>query len=116
MFELPKLRRTFPELVVEIIPAPIYTKPHEPIDYTKVDYRGIIMKLKDIVKDNSVEFIRYRKGNLYYMISYGNELYEFPVPIDDCGDATFYNNDKAIMFMRYIRKALEDNTFVLAAL
>jgi len=116
MSELPKLRRTFPEIIVEIIPAPVYTKPHEPIDYSKVDWKGIIMKLKDIVKDNSVEFIRYRKGNLYYMVAVDNDFYEFPVPIEDCGDATFHNNDKAIMFMRYIRKALEDNTFVLTAL
>jgi len=101
MSELPKINRTFPEIVMIEIPAPDYTKN---------------MKLKDIIKDNSVEFIRYRKGNLYYMISYENDFYEFPVPIEDCGDATFFNNDKAIMFMRYIRKALEDKTFVLTAL
>lgn len=101
MSDLPKLNRTFPEIVAYEIPAPDYEKN---------------MKLKDIIKDNTVEFIRYRKGFLYYLVAVDNNFYEFPVPIEDCGDATFFNNDKAIMFMRYIRKALEDDTFVLTAL
>ena len=81
------------------------------------------LTIKEIVKDNTVEFVRYRKGNLYYRviillnyeeypyITYG-ETYEFPVPIEDCGDADFHSHDKAILFMRYIRKALEEGTFV----
>ena len=32
--------------------------------------------------------------------------------ISDIGDATFEAKDKAMFFMRYIRKALGDNTFV----
>ena len=72
--------------------------------------------IKEIVKDNYVHFRRYRKGILYYGVIVEEEpfgiLYEFPVPIDDCGDADFYGSDKAILFMRYIRKALEDGTFI----
>lgn len=74
------------------------------------------LTLKDIVKDNNVEFVRYRKGVLYYIVNVKDDgmdtFYEFGVPINDCGDATFACSDKAIMFMRYIRKALDDNTFV----
>ena len=77
------------------------------------------MKIKDIVKDNQVFFRRYRKGILYYGIlcddesePFNGSMYEFPVPIEDCGDADFPATEKAIMFMRYIRKALEDGTFV----
>jgi hypothetical protein len=33
--------------------------------------------------------------------------FEFPVPISDAGTATFLAQDKAILFMRYIRKHLE---------
>lgn len=33
---IPTARRTFPELVAHEIPAPRYTKPHEPIDYARV--------------------------------------------------------------------------------
>ncbi len=80
--------------------------------------------LKTLLKDNTVSFSRYRKGYLYYTIaepSQHNPLdlaylptatYEFPVPIEDCGDATFPATDKAITFMRYIRKAREEGTFV----
>jgi hypothetical protein len=33
--------------------------------------------------------------------------FKFPVPIEDCGDGTFLPKDKAMMFMRYIRKQIE---------
>ena len=68
--------------------------------------------IKDIVKDNIVEFFCYRKGFLYYRISLVIDgklnAYRFPVPISDVGDATFNATDKAIFFMRYIRKAMDD--------
>jgi hypothetical protein len=77
------------------------------------------LTIKDIIKDNSVKFREYRKGILYYQIVIMNDvsiedagLYTFPVPLEDCGDATFKASDKAIMFMRYIRKALDEGTFV----
>ena len=40
--------------------------------------------------------------------------YIFPVPLSDIGDATLLATDKAMMFMSYIRKALEEGTFVKA--
>jgi|688.fasta_scaffold2510376_1 hypothetical protein len=78
------------------------------------------LTIKQIVDKNYVRFVEYRKGILYYnVVVIGNGLpedecglYRFPVPIEDCGDATFQNHDKAIYFMRYIRKAVEDGTFV----
>lgn len=77
------------------------------------------LTIKEIIQNNYVKFRRYRKGFLYYGVVIMNNvsvedagLYEFPVPIDDCGDADFMASDKAIMFMRYIRKALEEGTFV----
>lgn len=78
------------------------------------------LSLKEIIKENHVKFREYRKGILYYQIaivrgvhidSDDGGLYVFQVPIDDCGDATFKCNDKAIYFMRYIRKALDEGTF-----
>jgi len=36
------------------------------------------------------------------------------VPLSDIGDATLHATDKAIVFMRYIRKAVEEHTFVKA--
>lgn len=63
------------------------------------------MKLIDIVKGNAkAHFTFYRCGNLWYKTDCG---FEFPVPIQDCGDAVFLNEDKAILFMRYIHRQLE---------
>ena len=72
------------------------------------------MKIKEIVKGNTVRFLRYRKGVAYYAVRVAAEDadYAFPVPLDDIGDATLEAEDKAMLFMRYIRKALEDGTFV----
>jgi hypothetical protein len=68
--------------------------------------------LKEIVKDNTVSFKQYRANVLYYNVVVKEETYMFPVPTEDIGDATFNATDKAMMFMRYIRKAIEDKTFV----
>ena len=72
------------------------------------------MNIKDIVKGNNVTFLRYRQGVLYYCVSVPGVLHEhmFPVPVADVGDATLEAQEKAIMFMRYIRKAIEEGSFV----
>lgn len=63
------------------------------------------MNIKDMVKDNKkVYFVRYKEMELWYRTECG---FEFPVPIDDTENATFLAEDKAILFMRYIRKHLE---------
>jgi hypothetical protein len=71
------------------------------------------MDLKEIVKDNAVRFVRYRQGYAYYAVHVPSEKadYVFPVPISDIGDATLLATDKALVFMRYIRQALQDGTF-----
>jgi len=56
-------------------------------------------------KGKTVTFVRYRKGELIYVTECG---FEFPVPINDTGDATFLSQDKAMMFMRYIRKHIAE--------
>jgi hypothetical protein len=61
------------------------------------------MTIKDHIK-GQVTFQYYRAGNLYYKTE-TNLL--FPVPIEDTGEATFLNQDKGILFMRYIRKHLD---------
>jgi hypothetical protein len=72
------------------------------------------MDIKDIVKGNEVRFVRYRQGHAYYAVRVPSEGvdYTFPVPLSDIGDATLHATDKAIVFMRYIRKAIEERTFV----
>ena len=41
-----------------------------------------------------------------------DQQYTFPVPLEDVADASLHANEKAITYMRYIRKALEEGTFV----
>lgn len=68
--------------------------------------------LKTIIKDNFATFSHYRQDVLYFHIKVDGKTYSFPVPTDDLGDATVNIEEKAIMLMRYIRKALADGTFV----
>lgn len=60
--------------------------------------------LKNMVKGKRVHFEFYRDHELWYKTDDG---FVFPVPIEDVGNATFLAEDRAILFMRYIRKQLE---------
>jgi len=55
-----------------------------------------------------------RAGYMHYEVSVDGQLYRFPVSLEDLGTATLLAEHKAITLMRYIRKALEDHTFVKA--
>ena len=57
-----------------------------------------------IVNNQQVRFSFYRDRQLWYETECG---FRFPVPIDDAGTATFLAEDRAILFMRYIRKQME---------
>ncbi len=59
--------------------------------------------IKDYIKGN-VQFVYYKNKELFYITENG---LTFPVPIDDIGSAEFKASDKALYFMRYIRKYLE---------
>ena len=52
-----------------------------------------------------VQFHYYRDGQLWYKTT--NTGFSFPVPIEDIGNATFWAEDKGLLFMRYIRKHME---------
>lgn len=64
--------------------------------------------IKDMIKDNTVTFAYYRGGELWYSLPYQGSDFLFPVPVSDVGDATMLAQDKAILFMRYIRKHLKE--------
>lgn len=81
------------------------------------------MEIKDLVKNRYVEFAFYRSGFFYYNILVilhpenhqelmKKEVFQFPIPIEDVGNASFNVRDKAITFMRWIRKAKEDKTLI----
>ena len=61
-------------------------------------------KILDRVKDKVVRFAFYRNNELWYVCEDG---FEFPVPVSDTGDGTFKDEDKAMVFMRWIRKHME---------
>lgn len=61
------------------------------------------MKIKDIVKNQNAHFVFYRDQSLFYETDNG---FQFPVPVSDAGSATFNQEEKAILLMRYIRKHL----------
>jgi hypothetical protein len=60
------------------------------------------MLIKEMVAHGrKVQFTHYKNGDLWYVTETG---FAFPVPIADIGDATFLATDKAVLFMRYIKK------------
>ena len=60
------------------------------------------MDIKNMVSGGrKVRFRSYRERELWYETECG---FAFPVPLDDVGNATMLHEDKAILFMRYIRK------------
>jgi len=60
------------------------------------------MGIFEMVKDNArVHFRFYRDGALWYATDSG---FEFPVPVMDAGGATLLAEDKALLYMRWIRK------------
>src|ERR1041385_2570741 len=65
----------------------------------------IMTTIKELVKDKLVRFMYYRDGELVYQTEDG---FEFPVPVSDTGTGTFKAEDKAILFMRWIRKRLDE--------
>ncbi|MFW5795262.1 MAG: hypothetical protein ACOCV1_07240 [Bacillota bacterium] len=70
------------------------------------------LNIKEIIKNNKVTFDSYRAGFFYYTIKVNADCYQFSVDREDIGDATLLANDKAIYFMRWIRKAIENNQFI----
>ena len=60
------------------------------------------MNIKGMVGgEKKVHFLYYKQQELWYRTDCG---FEFPVPIEDAGDGVFLNEDRAMLFMRYIRK------------
>ena len=60
--------------------------------------------IKEMVKNKRVTFIYFRDNELWYTTECG---FEFPVPTWDTGGAYMNASDKAILYMRWIRKHIE---------
>ena len=63
-----------------------------------------MISIKSMVDNNQkVRFSWYRDGERYLTES----GFEFPVPVSDVGTAQLKSEDKAILFMRYIRRHVD---------
>ena len=54
----------------------------------------------------------FRAGIFYYRILNEQTWYNFCIPLEDLGSATLNTEEKAITLMRWIRKSMEDGTFI----
>ena len=72
-------------------------------DYSKAEGEKN-MRILDLVKGKKARFVFYRDGIFIYETEDG---FQFPIPASDMGSATLLAEDKAILFMRWIRKHLE---------
>lgn len=74
------------------------------------------MTLKEIVTlPAEAKFVHAIAGTLYYRITTDNIVVEFPIDMndkDDVGTTTFVASYKPITLMRYIRKAMENETLI----
>ena len=74
------------------------------------------MSLKEIVTlPAEAKFTHAIAGTLYYRITTDNIVVEFPIDMndkDDVGTTTFVASYKPITLMRYIRKAMENETLI----
>jgi hypothetical protein len=59
-----------------------------------------------VASGNTVQFLKYQQGNLYYEVNQTSLV--FKVPIADLGDATCYQYERAMTYMKYIKKALDE--------
>lgn len=65
---------------------------------TAADIKGMVQSGK------LVRFTRFQAGQLWYATECG---FEFPVAIEEIGQSTYPAQDKAALFMRFIRKHIE---------
>jgi hypothetical protein len=78
-----------------------FTLPFVSLNPKQEDFMRTLKEM--VVNNQKVRFTFYRDGQLWYETECG---FRFPVPIMDAGTATFLAEDRAILFMRYIRKQI----------
>lgn len=68
--------------------------------------------IAEIVKGNTATFSHYRATVMYYCVQVEDTKYTFPVYLEDLKGAELHAEEKAIMLMRYIRRAIKDGTLI----
>ncbi len=75
--------------------------------------KGLPSMVQIVGDKNMANFSYLKLDHMFYNIvvpMFG--MYQFPIPLNERDDATWKNTMSAIILMRWIRKALEDKTFV----
>ena len=63
-----------------------------------------ILSLNELIREQNVYFQYFQGSELVYKTGNG---FEFPVPLNDVGTGMFKAEDKAIFYMRWIKKHRE---------
>lgn len=74
-----------------------------------------MFKIKDFVTaGNIASFDSFRAGVFYYNIPHKTtlQLHQFQIPLEDINGATLRHREKAVSIMRWIRKSIDNNTFI----
>ena len=71
----------------------------------------------EITINNKATFIRYQHGVAYYAVQvpYSDDLYSFPVPIENENDAILVAEKNALYFSDHIRDAIQNGTLLKEA-
>ncbi len=76
-------------------------------------YAAPIMNITSLVKGRTAKFQSYRNNVLFYTIQTEDELFKFGVPIEEVAGATLPAEEKAIFFMRWIKKWVSNKDSVV---
>ncbi len=93
------------ENVKVIIQYPVEKEVSMGVELLGNEVSKIQVDIKDLVKDQRVTFQYYRDNALWYQTDNG---FRFPVPVKDIDKGVFLPSDKAIIYMRWIRWALDN--------
>ena len=62
------------------------------------------MQLIELIKGNKATFIEFHSGTLFYEVN----GFRFPIPVEELQGASIKAEEKASVFLKWIRKALKE--------
>lgn len=65
-----------------------------------------IPAIKDVMREQAA-FVKYEDGKLWYRIVWEDNIFDFPVPVNDAGGGEFGPAEKVLTLMRWVRKHIE---------
>ena len=62
------------------------------------------MKVTDLIRGKTAVFVEFHSGNLFYEI---DGEFRFPVPVEELHGASISAEEKASVFMKWIKRAVK---------